>query len=84
MSKFEIRVTQKAVLKGDADQIRKEEYDTWAVADTVYCLYRDLVKVPGSGIIAAELIEHRQEVFHKNISRSKTGEILENPVKEAA
>jgi hypothetical protein len=84
MSKFEIRVTQKAVLKGDTDQIRKEFYDTWAIADTVYCLYRDLIKIQGSGIIEAEFIEHRHEVLHKSAKRAlQNGEFIEF-VQEAA
>lgn len=72
-SSFEVRITQKAVLKGDAAQVRKETYTTWAIADSVYCLYRDLAKIQGSGILEVDLIEHRREQHHRHAERTAEG-----------
>lgn len=66
MSKqFEVRVTERAFIKGDEGRVRKEWYDEWQQADKAFVAYNTLVCIEESAILFAELIEHRQEVVHK-------------------
>lgn len=70
-STFEVRITQRMFNKGDQEIVRKEEYTEWSVADKAWCAYRDLIGIEGSGIVAADFIEHRKTVVHKSASRKK-------------
>lgn len=67
MSKqFEVRVTERAFIKGDEARVRKEWYDEWQKADKAFCAYNELQLLDESAILYAELIEHKQEVVHKS------------------
>lgn len=68
---FKIRVEIKAFRKGDEARVFIEEYDNWAHADAAYCAYSALVPLKQSYILAVDLIEVKQEVLHKSVSKLK-------------
>lgn len=65
MKQFEVRITERAFVKGDEAKVRREWYDDWQTADKAFCAYNALVAIEESAILFAELIEHKQEVVHK-------------------
>lgn len=70
MSKFTVAVTIRHK-KFTPIEI-SEDYDSWEIADTAFCAYRDLTKLEGSAVEHVVLIEHREEVRHKAASKETT------------
>jgi hypothetical protein len=71
-SDFEVVVEQRAHKKGSETMKRSEHYKSWAKADAAWCAYRDLIGLAESGIVAADLIEHRHTKLHKRIRKDET------------
>jgi hypothetical protein len=67
MSRYTVRVETR--YKKVNEIVFEETYKSFQEADAVYCLYRDLCKIPASSIQHVEFIEHRAELTHKVVSK---------------
>jgi hypothetical protein len=70
-STFEVVVEQRMFNKGDQLVKRTEYYTEWAQADAAWCAYRDLIGIKNSGIVAADFIENKRTIVHKQARKSE-------------
>jgi hypothetical protein len=74
-SQFTVYVEMYAHQKGDIKTSFEESHNSWKEADAAWCAYKALIGVPGSRILHAELIEHRQERVHRSASKTLKGNV---------
>lgn len=70
MSTFTVRVKLRPFPKGPEKLQAEENYTNWRDADTAFCAYQTLCKLIPSIIENVELIENRQEVHHKEATKT--------------